>query len=376
MVSIGKDASGKYKQYTETIRGTRRQAEKRLTEILHELDKGLLSNPAKITLADFLTRWLNDYVAVNLAPRTLEGYRTIINYRVIPALGNIMLNKLTAGHIQKYYADLLDAGLSPQTVRHHHACLHKALQTAIEWGLANRNVCDVVKPPRAHSKEMRCWNAEQVNQFLDFAKGSVYYPLFSLALHTGMRRSELLALRWLDVDLLLCQVSVSRTMHQLLDNSFVFRSTKTAKGRRTIALSPAMAIMLREHREAQDAMRSGLGLPSSKDSDLMFSHYDGTPLRPGSVSHAWSKMVRKSGLPVIRLHDARHTHASILLKQGVHPKMVQERLGHSSISITLDTYSHVTPGMHHEAALAFDKALGRKFLPNSYHSENQLDIRP
>jgi integrase len=171
-----------------------------------------------------------------------------------------------------------------------------------------------------------------------------------------MRRSELLALRWSDVDLLLCQLSVTRTLHHLKDESTIFRQPKTDKGRRLIALTPSTVSVLKEHKRKQIAQRIVSGSTLKAD-DLLFSQEDGRPLLPGTVSHAWIKLIQRAGLKNIRLHDARHTHASLMLKQGIHPKIVQERLGHASIQITLDTYSHVAPGLQQAAANRFDDIL-------------------
>jgi integrase len=171
-----------------------------------------------------------------------------------------------------------------------------------------------------------------------------------------MRRSELLALRWEDLDLIMGQISVNRSLHHLRDKSLVFRTPKTAKGRRTIALPPSAILVLEEHREKQVEIRLILGT-RLEDGDLVFSRPDGQPLLPDTVSHAWTKLALRTGLTGIRLNDARHTHASLMLKQGIHPKIVQERLGHASIQVTLDTYSHVAPGLQEAAALRFDEAL-------------------
>ena len=165
----------------------------------------------------------------------------------------------------------------------------------------------------------------------------------------------MLALRWQDVDLTLSQVHVSRSVHQVRDRGLVFRSTKTAKGRRPIDLPPSAARVLAEHREKQKLERLLVGIPLN-DEDLVFSHVDATPLRPNSITRAWVMLAARAGLKVIRLHDARHTHASIMLKQGIHPKIVQERLGHSTIATTLDIYSHVAPGLQEAAAKRFDEA--------------------
>jgi integrase len=344
-VSVGKDGTtGKYKYQWVTVKGTKKEAEQRLSEILHQLDNGTFIKPGKTTLAEYLERWLKEYAWPNLAPRTAEGYETIVRQHLIPKLGNLPLTQLKPEHLQKYYSEMLrsgrcdsSCGLSAQTVRHHHTALHKALQTAVEWGLLSRNVADAVKPPHAEHHEMQTWGEDDIIRFLEAAKATPYYALFYTALFTGMRRSEFLALRWSDIDLFLCQVYVNRSLHQLRDGSIIYR-----------------ALLLQEHKEKQEAQWAVLGI-SLKDDDLVFSTIEGKPLRPNTISRAWTMLVARAGVKVIRLHDARHTHASLMLKQGVHPKIVQERLGHATIAITLDTYSHVAPGLQEAAAVGFDK---------------------
>ncbi len=188
---------------------------------------------------------------------------------------------------------------------------------------------------------------------------SPYYALFYTALYTGMRRSELLGLKWGDVDFIMSQVYVNRSLHHLKDGSYVFTQPKSTRSRRTIALSPSAILTLRDHYEKQKLEQAMLGI-SLKDDDLVFGQLDGKPLRPNTVTRAWTMLAGRAGVKVIRLHDARHTHASLMLKQGVHPKIVQERLGHASIQMTLDTYSHVAPGLQQAAAEGFDRLLNRK----------------
>jgi len=361
VLNLGRDPeTGKRKQQWVSVKGTKKEAEKRLSELLSQLDNGILMRPTKTNLAEYLERWLKDYVWPNLAPRTAEGYEHIMRHHVIPTLGKIVLNKIKPEHLQHYYSAKLSTGLSTQTIRHHHTTLHKALNTAVEWGLLSRNVADVVKTPRAQQTEMQTWNEEDVAQFLQLAKENPYYTLFYTALFSGMRRSEYLALRWSDLDLLLCQAYVNRSLHALRGGQIVYRSPKTIKGRRMIALSPSMASVLREHYEKANLERTMLGIPL-KDDDLVFCQPNGSPLLPNTVTHAWIKLVRRSGLKPIRLHDARHTHASLMLKQGAHPKVVQERLGHAGIQITLDTYSHVAPGLQEAAAKRFDDVLNGRY---------------
>lgn len=375
VLSMGRDPStGKRRQQWFTIKGTKKDAERKLSELLHQVDTGQFIKPAKITLAEFLDQWLSIYVIPNLSPKTAEGYAQIIRGHLIPGLGSIFLTELRPEHLQRYYSEKLSSGradgkggLSQRTVRHHHVTLHDALQSAVKWGLLGRNPADAVDAPRYQTPERRTLDEEDIHILLSAAKPTPYYALFYLALFTGMRRSELLALRWEDIDLDLSQVSVSRTLHQLRDRSIVFRAPKTAKGRRTVALPPSATLVLREHRERQNAIRDSIGKPI-EEQDLVFSKPDGTPFLPDAVTHAWLKLVRRVGLAGVRFHDARHSHASLMLKAGIHPKVVQERLGHASIQITLDTYSHVAPSLQAAAAERFDEG----FKPDRVQNPNPL----
>jgi integrase len=372
VLELGKDpATGKRRQQWVSVKGTKKDAEKRLSEMLHQLDTGTFMKPGKTTVADYLQRWLKDYVWPNLAPRTSEAYESMVRCHLIPALGQIPLTQLKPEHIQRYYTNKLSSQclnchkqMNPRTVRHHHMALHCALEIAVKWGLVSRNVADAVEPPREHRSEMHTMNESDIHTFLEAAKNTDYYALFYLALFTGMRRSELLALRWNDIDLLLCQLSVTRTLQHLRDHSFVFRQPKTEKGRRLIALTPSTVSVLKEHKDKQTSKILISGA-SFKEDELVFSQDDGRPMLPGTVSHAWIKLTNRTGLKGIRLHDARHTHASLMLKQGVHPKIVQERLGHASIQITLDTYSHIAPGLQQAAALRFDQILLNNSISNA-----------
>lgn len=366
VIDVGTDpATGKRKQQRVSIKGTKKEAEQRLSELLHQLDTGTFIKPGKTTVAEYLERWLKDYAWPNLSPKTAEGYEHMINRHIVPALGNIPLTQLKPSDIQKYYSDKLatgrkdgTGGLSARTVRHHHVTLHGALQIAVKQGLLIRNPCDAVTPPHYQRPEMHTLNEDDIHKLLEAAKDTLYYPIFYIALFTGMRRSEMLALRWCDIDLDLCELSVTRSLHHLRDGTTVFRQPKTTKSRRMIALSPSTALVLREHRGKQIAERLLTGKPLSDDS-LIFSHPDGKPLLPDSITRHWIRLTRRLGMN-IRLHDARHTMATLMLKQGVHPKIVQERLGHASITTTLDTYSHVTPGLQAAAALRFDELVNNR----------------
>ena len=365
VVDEGRDPmTGKRRQRWFTVKGTKKDAEMKLAEGLHEIYKGEFLKPSRLTVQGFLGQWLHDYAWPNLAPRTAEGYEHIVKRHLIPSLGSLLLTELRPEHLQRYYSDKLKAGrlddnggLSPKTVRHHHVTLHDALQFAVKWRILGRNPADAVDPPGYQSHEMRTLDEDALCRFLHAAQATPYYCLFYLALFTGMRRSELLGLRWTDVDLDQSQVSVTRGLHHLRDGSTSFRAPKTSKGRRQVPLPPSATVVLRKHHESceSDAVLTGRNL---QDTDLVFSKPDGAPLLPDTVTHAWLKLARRCGLRGVRLHDARHTHASLMLKAGIHPKVVQERLGHANIQATLDTYSHVTPGLQAAAAKRFDEGLG------------------
>lgn len=364
ILSQGRDpVTRKYRQDWITVRGTKKDASQRLTEVLHQMDTGSFVKPTKVTVSEFLETSFLEYARLNLAPRTVEGYETIIRSHIEPILGNIPLHLFKPDHIQKYCLKMLSAGrcngeggLSPTTVRQHYMVLRRALHLAMTRGLISRNPADAVEPPRCQRREMRVMNEQEAHAILELARFTLYYMLFYLALFTGMRRGELMALRWCDIDLILSQLSVNRSLHHLRDGSFVIRSPKTAKGRRTISLSPATTLALKGYKEEQASNRLLRGT-LLKENDLVFAHPDGSPLLPDSVTQAWRRLARRAGLKGIRLHDARHTHATLMMKQGIHPKIVQERLGHASIQITLDTYSHVVPGLQEAAAARFDEVM-------------------
>jgi len=363
-VDRGRDLeTGKRQRHTATVRGSKKDAERELRAAITRLETGAYVRPTKLTVGDYLEQWLQSYAKVNTGPRTYERYEEIAHAHLIPALGCIPLVALQPQHIQSYYAKALHSGrrnggggLSEQTVLHHHRVLYQALKHAVKHGVLVRNVAEAVDPPRPERKEMAALGPEAVNIFLEASRPTPYYVLFYTDVYTGLRRSELLALRWCYVDLDMAVLSVVETLHQLHNREFVFRQPKSRKGRRQIALSPSVALLLRQHRAKQETDWRQLGLKLSPN-DLVFSQPDGSPLQPDSITQAFKRLTRSIGVQGLRLHDLRHTHATLMLRQGVHPKIVSERLGHSTVAITLDTYSHVLPGLQEAAAIRFEEAL-------------------
>jgi len=363
-LDIGRDpATGKRLRHFESVKGTKKVAQQRMHELLHTLEQGAYVRPSRLTVAQFLGEWLRDYARPNTAPRTYERYEEIVRVHLIPALGSFPLLALQPHHIQKYYAQALETGrqdgkggLSALTVHKHHRILYESLRYGVRQGILIHNPAEAVTPPHGQSKKPAMVGANRVQLILEAAKETPYYALFFTDAYTGLRRGELLGLRWGDVDLEKSTLSVVQTLQQLRNGEYIFREPKSKRGRRQIALSPSLAVLLWEHRLKQEHTRKLLGKPLAP-TDLVFSKPDGKPLRPNTVSRALQEIARSIGLRGVRLHDLRHAHATILLQQGVHPKIVQERLGHSTVATTLDIYSHVLPGLQEAAARRFDEGL-------------------
>ena len=357
--------TGKRLRHYETIKGSKKLAKQRLAELEVSIGEGSFIKPKRITFGEWLGNWLSGYVATSCGIRTVQSYQSEVRRHLIPALGAIPLTQLQPQQLQNYYSQALTkgridgkGGLSARTVLYHHRILSEALSHAVKMGFLIRNVAEAADPPHPERKEMATLSPEDVPQFLEAAQETSYYVLFYTALYTGMRLGELLGLRWCDVDLDMASLSVVQALYKRSGVCKMLRP-KSSHSRRRIALSPSLALLLREYKAEEQTQRILLGkLPA--DSDLVFSHLDGKPLDPGVVSHTFAKVLKKAGLPHIRFHDLRHSHATILLKGGVHPKIVSERLGHASIGITLDTYSHVLPGLQERAAEHFDNLLTRE----------------
>jgi integrase len=276
---------------------------------------------------------------------------------VLPQLGSVQLRRIDAGMLNTLYASLLaegrknyaGGGLSPRSVRYIHTIVHRALKDAVKWGRLVRNPAEAADPPKAAGRpESITWTADQLRSFLEATRGSRYWAAYLLLATTGLRRGEALGLRWSDLDLDAGRASIRQTVIAIR-HTVMIGTPKTAKGRRTVTLDSGTVSALREHRRRQAAERLLMGAGWT-DLDLVFCHVDGTMLHPERFSRGFLETVSRIGLPRIRLHDLRHGWATLALQAGIHPKIVQERLGHANISITLDTYSHVTAGLHEDAA--------------------------
>ena len=360
---VGRDRRGKRKQKWKAIRGTKADAERELRRLLRSLDTGEYVEPTKLSVAEYLERWLADYAKPNTAATTFDRYSEIVKLHLVPALGTVPLVKLQPLQIQRSYTEALETGrrngaggLSAQTVLHHHRLLREALGQAVKWRLLARNPTDAVEPPRPERHQIKTLTEDETAKLLERTKATYLYLPILIAVTTGMRRGEVLGLRWSDLDLDAGMASVRQTLEATKDG-LIFKQPKTARSRRRVSLLPMTVQALRAHRTEQKKARLALG-PVYEDHGLVCARADGRPINPRQLSKDFLSLLRCSdGLPRIRFHDLRHTHATQLLRQGVHPKIVSERLGHATIAITLDTYSHVMPGMQEDAALRLDAAL-------------------
>ena len=348
VLDLGRGPDGRRIRKWHSGYETRKDAERARVELLAARGRGAYVAPSKRTTGAFLREdWLPGLRA-QVRPGTWAEHKSKVEVHLVPAIGGVQLQQLAPGHLNALYADLLERGLSARTVLHVHATIRRALADATRWGLVPRNVALLASPPRPGRPELRVWTAPELRAFLAAVEGDRLYALWLLAASTGMRRGEVLGVSWPDVDFGRARVAVRRSL-VTVGHEVVVSEPKTAKGRRSVALDPATVAGLKAWRKHQVAERLAWG-PTWTDSDLVFTREDGRPLHPREVTRAFTRHVLAADLPVIRLHDLRHTHATLALAAGVHPKVVQERLGHANIAITLDTYSHAVPALEEQAA--------------------------
>jgi len=355
-IPLKSDIGGKRKRKFVNVKGKKSDAERKLRELMTTLDKGLPIDTSKLTVGELLDRWFLDYARVNTKPRTQEGYEVIIRLHLKPPIGSIELPKLQAMHVQGMESDVLASGKSARTVKNIHTVIHVALEYAMRMGLIWSNPAHIVKTPKAAAKEAKVPSLDDVQRILESSLETPYHAALHFLAFTGARRGEALGLRWADLDLESSIASIVQTLHRVAGRGLIFDTPKTTKGRRAIALDKHTVSILKAHRGQQAENRLQMG-DQWQDFDLVFPGTAGKPLDPSVLTHRFKKIAKKLDVNGVRLHDLRHFHATELLKKGVHPKVVQERLGHATISITLDTYSHVIPSLQAEAANLFADAM-------------------
>jgi integrase len=363
-------SDGKRRRKWHTFHGTKRQAETECARLIAELAGGNYIEPAKTTVQSYFAQWLKHEKA-NVSPKTLQRYEELLLKNIAPVIGSVMLNKLTAAVIDAAWGKLLESGrrdgkggLSPRTVHHCRRVMLTAMEQAVKWDLLKRNPVAITRPPKVERTKMQAYDADHTAALIEAFRGTRMFIPVLLAALCGLRRGEIAALRWRDVDLSegRRQLSIRESAEQT-NEGVRYKEPKSGKAR-TVAVSTTMLAELKAHRARQAEEQLRIGIRPDGDG-FVVAQVDGSPLQPRSITHEWVRILAKTSLPTIRFHDLRHSHATQLLAAGIHPKIASERLGHSTVGITLDLYSHVMPGIQADAAEQVDAAIKAATKPTS-----------
>jgi integrase len=352
-------ATGTRRRKWHTFTGTKRRAQEECARLISALKGGTYLEPDKTTVAQFLERWLK-HIKPNVAPRTHERYVEICRRNIVPLIGQAKLSQLKPVQISAAYSKALEAGttpkgpLSPRSVLHLHRVLKQALKQAVRWELLHRNPLNAVQPPKVEKRRVVTYDMTQTAALLEALKGQRIYVPALLAVLCGLRRGEIAALKWRNVDLEKGSLAVVESVEQM-NGSVRLKETKSGRVR-TVALPSTVRDELRAHRllQAQQLLKLGVRLG---DDSFVCALEDGSPMQPTFITHEWVRAIKGTALPRYRFHDLRHAHGTHMLASGTHIKVASERLGHSKVGITLDLYSHILPGMQEEAAAKIDAAL-------------------
>jgi integrase len=353
-IYTGTGPDGKPRRHFETVRGRKGDAQRRLTELLSSLDKGVYTPPGRLTVAEHLHQWLEGYIKTNCSQRTLDGYTAIIERHLIPALGHVQLKQLHPQTIQAYYGKASET-LSARTVHHQHRVLSQSLKYAVRQGYLGRNPAELVDPPSPRKKPMRTLAPGELEVLLENASSNQFYPVYYTAVSTGLRQAELLGLTWRSIDLDYLSISVNQVLYKRR-GVCRFNEPKTSHSRRRVSMTPKLVCFLREYKLEREKLYRSLGKELALD-DLVFASVEGKPIDPSVLSHSFGRIVKRAGLENVRFHDLRHTFASLMLLRGAKPKVISEALGHSSVAFTMDVYSHIIEGMQSDAMALLDEVL-------------------
>jgi integrase len=359
VLDIRDAATGRRKRRWHSFIGTKRQAQNECARLISELSGGTYLEPNKTTVGQFLDRWLT-HVRPQVSPRSQERYTEIACKNIVPLLGGAILSKLSPMQISSAYTKALTegrrdgkGGLSARTVHHMHRILRQSLQQAVRWQILPRNPADAVDPPKVERQPLDTYDLAQTVELLNAFRGTRMFIPVMLAVLCGLRRGEIAALRWRNVNLDTGELAVVQSAEQTA-SEVRYKEPKSGRAR-TVALSETVIKELQAHRAEQ--VKELLQFDNISGDCFVVAQADGKALQPRSLTHEWVRLVRKTSLPRIRFHDLRHAHATHMLANGIHPKVASERLGHSKVGITLDLYSHVLPGMQADAAARVDEAL-------------------
>ena len=352
--------SGKRRTHYETVKGNRKDANAKIVEIREKMNKGEYVESSTVTVGTYLMSWLK--APVDLSPKTLERYSELAERQIIPHLGHIALQKLTPAHIQAWHPTLLASGgkggkpLHPRTVGHAHRLLHRALARAVIGKQVFRNVASGVSPPKVPDKEVDILNAEQITDVLAKLGDHPFHDIVVVALGTGLRRGELLALQWANVDLEAASLRVVLSVEET-KSGLRLKSPKSTASRRSVSLAPTVVQTLRDHKRRQLETRLALGLGKFPDDAFVFAQADGSLMSPDKLSRDWCNLVISRKFPRVSFHALRHSHVSALIDGGLDVFSVSRRIGHGSAALTLEVYTHLFSKKDTEAADAIESVL-------------------
>jgi integrase len=352
-----RDAAGQRKRRWHSFAGTKREAQIECARLISEQQGGGAVDPSRVTIGQFLDRFAQDWIAIHASAATAERYQYALAH-VRQHLGDRPLQKLRPTDLAGFYATLSRSGLAPRTVQLVHRVSHRALAQAKTWGAVRDNVAEAVKPPRVPDQEKHILQPDQARELLERLRGTPLYLLASLALATGARRNELLALRWQDVDLDAGRLRIETALEQTRAHGIRVKAPKTRKGRRTISLPTHAVAELRAHWRMQQEQRLALGLGKAPGDAIVLATFDGKPQSPNTITKAWQRAIKGIDMPEAGLHSLRHTHVSMLLASGMDILTISRRIGHASVAVTLDVYGHLIHGTDDRAAAIMDAALG------------------
>jgi integrase len=337
---LGRDANGGRQTRYATLLGTRAQAQAEAAKIMAAVATGQHVDPSTETTAAFIERWLRDWADSNVSNKTWTRYAQLLRKHIGARLGSVPIQKLRAADLQAVYAAMVQEGLADQTRLHAHRVVHTMLKHATQWGVVSRNVASMVDAPRVRAREIEILAPAEIQTVLETLRNKPLYPIAALALASGLRRGELLALRWQDVDLDGGSPRVEQALEETKRGGLVLKAPKTRHGRRTVTLPPSTVAVLREHWKAQQEQRLALGLGKAPADALVFADWDGSARSPQLLTKQWAKAMKCAGLRAT-LHSLRHTHASTLIASGLNVVAVSRRLGHGSAALTLSVYAHL-----------------------------------
>lgn len=362
IIENGVDSKGERIRIYKSVKGTKKEAQKIMTKMINELNNGSYIEESKMTVGEFLNDWMEVYIIPNLSPTTIVGYKANVYGHIVPHLGHIKIQKLNGNDIQAFYNKLSKEDnprtkkpLSGRTIEHIHANLSSALKQATRLGITEKNPADVVTLPKVKNYKAVVYDEEGVKELLRHIKGTDIELPVVLGAGLGLRRGEVLGLKWSSIDFASKKMNIESSL-VYVNTEFIFKAPKSESGERVLIMPDSLIAILKRHRKEQNINRLALG-KEYIDHDLVYCQADGRPFIPSSFSQKFTAFLKKAGLKKIRFHDLRHTHASLLLKYGVSAKVASRRLGHSTIGITMDLYSHVYHEVEVEATEKIEQGI-------------------